>query len=242
MHPNLNNMTTATKLLHRILGATLLIGTLCPALCACEDEDTYAEMRKKEGAQISNFLNYGTRIVDDESGDLTLEVKAPIKVISESEFFANDTTTNVDENEYVLLSGSGVYMQILREGTGKRLEDGESLTVICRHTEFNIAGDSIQSTNAQSAATEIYPDRMTVQKNYGTITASFSSGLMHQLYGSSVPSGWILPLQFIKLGRQSSEDGEVAKVRIIVPSTEGQSDAMNNVYPCFYEITYTRGR
>ena len=233
---------TATTLLHRFLGATLLTALLCPALSSCEDEDTYAEMRKTERAQISNFLNYGTRIVDEESGDVTLEVKAPIKVISENEFYANDTTTNVDENEYVLLSGSGIYMQILREGTGERLQDGESATVICRHTEFNIAADSIQSTNAQSATTEIYPDRMTVQKNYGTITASFSSGLMHQLYGSSVPSGWILPLQFIKLGRQSSEDGEVAKVRIIVPSTEGQSDAMNNVYPCFYEITYTRGR
>lgn len=233
---------TATTLLHRFLGATLLTALFCPALCSCEDEDTYAEMRKTERAQISNFLNYGTRIVDEESGDVTLEVKAPIKVISENEFYANDTTTNVDENEYVLLSGSGIYMQILREGTGERLQDGESATVICRHTEFNIAADSIQSTNAQSATTEIYPDRMTVQKNYGTITASFSSGLMHQLYGSSVPSGWILPLQFIKLGRQSSEDGEVAKVRIIVPSTEGQSDAMNNVYPCFYEITYTRGR
>ena len=233
---------TATTLLHRFLGATLLTALLCPALCSCEDEDTYAEMRKTERAQISNFLNYGTRIVDEESGDVTLEVKAPIKVISENELYANYTTTNVDENEYVLLSGSGIYMQILREGTGERLQDGESATVICRHTEFNIAADSIQSTNAQSATTEIYPDRMTVQKNYGTITASFSSGLMHQLYGSSVPSGWILPLQFIKLGRQSSEDGEVAKVRIIVPSTEGQSDAMNNVYPCFYEITYTRGR
>ena len=242
MHPNLNNTMATTTLLHRFLGATLLTALLCPALCSCEDEDTYAEMRKTERAQISNFLNYGTRIVDEESGDVTLEVKAPIKVISENEFYANDTTTNVDENEYVLLSGSGIYMQILREGTGERLQDGESATVICRHTEFNIAADSIQSTNAQSATTEIYPDRMTVQKNYGTITASFSSGLMHQLYGSSVPSGWILPLQFIKLGRQSSEDGEVAKVRIIVPSTEGQSDAMNNVYPCFYEITYTRGR
>ena len=232
----------ATTLLHRFLGATLLTALLCPALCSCEDEDTYAEMRKTERAQISNFLNYGTRIVDEESGDVTLEVKAPIKVISENEFYANDTTTNVDENEYVLLSGSGIYMQILREGTGERLQDGESATVICRHTEFNIAADSIQSTNAQSATTEIYPDRMTVQKNYGTITASFSSGLMHQLYGSSVPSGWILPLQFIKLGRQSSEDGEVAKVRLIVPSTEGQKDARNSVYPCFYEITYTRGR
>ena len=234
-------MNITTKI-YNSLASILMLGIVSPIFCACEDEDTYAEMRKTEGAQISNFLNYGTKVVDKETGDITLEVKAPIKVISETEFYANDTTTNVADNEYVLLSGSGVYMQILREGTGERLQDGESATVICRHLEFNIAGDSIQSTNMESAATEIYPDRMTVQKNYGTITASFSSGLMSNLYGSSVPSGWILPLQFIKLGRQSSPEGEVAKVRIIVPSTEGQKDAMNGVYPCFYEITYTKGR
>lgn len=234
-------MNITTKI-YNSLASILMLGIVSPIFCACEDEDTYAEMRKTEGAQISNFLNYGTKVVDKETGDITLEVKAPIKVISETEFYANDTTTNVADNEYVLLSGSGVYMQILREGTGERLQDGESATVICRHLEFNIAGDSIQSSNLESAATEIYPDRMTVQKNYGTITASFSSGLMSNLYGSSVPSGWILPLQFIKLGRQSSPEGEVAKVRIIVPSTEGQKDAMNGVYPCFYEITYTKGR
>lgn len=234
-------MNITTKI-YNSLASILMLSIVSPIFCACEDEDTYAEMRKTEGAQISNFLNYGTKVVDKETGDITLEVKAPIKVISETEFYANDTTTNVADNEYVLLAGSGVYMQILREGTGERLQDGESATVICRHLEFNIAGDSIQSSNLESAATEIYPDRMTVQKNYGTITASFSSGLMSNLYGSSVPSGWILPLQFIKLGRQSSPDGEVAKVRIIVPSTEGQKDAMNGVYPCFYEITYTKGR
>ena len=234
-------MNITTKI-YNSLASILMLGIVSPIFCACEDEDTYAEMRKTEGAQISNFLNYGTKVVDKETGDITLEVKAPIKVISETEFYANDTTTNVADNEYVLLAGSGVYMQILREGTGERLQDGESATVICRHLEFNIAGDSIQSTNMESAATEIYPDRMTVQKNYGSITASFSSGLMSNLYGSSVPSGWILPLQFIKLGRQSSPEGEVAKVRIIVPSTEGQKDAMNGVYPCFYEITYTKGR
>jgi hypothetical protein len=234
-------MNVITKI-QRVFGATFIAGMLLPAFCSCEDEDTYAEMRKTEGAQISNFLNFGTKVVDEETGDITLEVKAPIKVITESEFYANDTTTNVAENEYVLLAGSGVYMQIVREGTGERLQNGESATVICRHIEFNIAGDSIQSTNAQSSATEIYPDRMTVQKNYGTITASFTDGLMSSLYGSSVPSGWIIPMQFIKLGRQSSPDGEVAKVRIIVPSTEGQSEAMNSVYPCFYEITYTKGR
>jgi hypothetical protein len=231
------------RLYHRILGIALLCGTLAPTLCSCEDEDTYAKMRERENSQIFNFLQRGTRVVNDE-GEVLLDVPGPIKVISESQFYANDSTTNVAENEYVLLGGSGVYMQIVREGVGKRLENGETgVPVVCRHLEFNIAADTIQSTNTQSSSTEIYPDRMIVQKSLGVITAYFTSGIFMNLYGeTTVPSGWILPLQFIKLGRQSSEDGEVAKVRIIVPSTEGQSDAMSNVYPCFYEITYTRGR
>ncbi len=230
-------------LFKRILGTALLLGTISSSLCSCKDEDTYAEMREREKSQISNFLQRGTKVVDSETGDVLLDVPGPIKVISESTFFANDTTTNVAENEYVLLGGSGVYMQIVREGVGERLQDGETTTVICRHLEFNIAADTIQSTNAQSATTEIYPDRLQVEKQYGVIKAYFAGGTFMNVYGDTmVPSGWILPLQFIKLGRQNSEEGEIAKVRLIVPSTEGQQEAMNRVYPCFYEITYMRGR
>ena len=237
---------TLKSILYHTLGSALLLGVCLPVLCSCEEEDTYAELRKTEGAQISNFLNYGTRVVDKETGDVTLDVPAPIKVISESEFYANDTTTNVEENEYVLLAGSGVYMQIIREGVGERLQDDENCSVLCRYTELNIASDTIQSSNTLAATTEEKYERMNVRKANGLITAEFTVteplGIMYTLYGSSVPSGWIHPLQFIKLGRQNSEEGEVAKVRIIVPSTEGQRDALNNIYPCFYEITYTKGR
>lgn len=223
----------------------LLIGFLLPTFCSCSDEDTYAELRKTEKAQIANFIQHGTKIIDKENGNILLEVQ-PIKVISESEFYANDTTTNVEENEYVLLAGSGVYMQIIREGIGERLQDNESCSVLCKYTELNIASDTIQSSNTLSSTTAEKYERMNVRKSSGLITAEFSVtaplGIMYTLYGSSVPSGWIHPLQFIKLGRQSSEDGEVAKVRIIVPSTEGQKDALSNIYPCFYEITYTKGR
>lgn len=220
---------------------TILLTTVFSvSTTSCEDEDSYAELRKTELAQINNFLQFGTRVVDKETGDVTLEVKAPINVISEEQFYANDSTTNVENNEYVRFNGSGVYMQILHKGTGKPLENNESVAVVTRHTEFNIAGDSIQSSNDQTATTEIYRDIMNVTKNYGTITATFTStGMMYNLYGTSVPSGWIIPLQFINLGRYTGE-GEIAKVRIIVPSTEGQRDALNNIYACFYEITYMR--
>ena len=80
-------MNIRTKI-YKFIGLSLVAGMLTPAFCSCEDEDTYAEMRKTEGAQISNFLNNGTRVVDKETGDVTLEVKGPIKVISQSEFYS----------------------------------------------------------------------------------------------------------------------------------------------------------
>ena len=38
------------------------------------------------------------------------------------------------------------------------------------------------------------------------------------------------------------KEGEIAKVRLIVPHTAGQSNAATNVYPCFYEILYQECR
>ena len=219
----------------------LLVAAISIGFISCDENDSYAKLRKTERAQIGNFLMNGTCVIDDETGDTLLNVEAPINIISEAQFYANDSTTNVSNNEYVLFNGSGVYMQIIRKGVGKPLENEESASVICRYTEFNIAADTIQSSNDNTASTEIYRDIMNVSKNYGTITATFGTGgMMYQLYGSSVPSAWIIPLQFINLGRYPA-DGDIAKVRIIVPSTEGQNDAMSNVYPCFYEITYMKG-
>lgn len=132
-------------------------------------------------------------------------------------------------------------MQIVRKGNGKKLEHGQSATIINRYTEFNIASDTIQSSN-RGLAYETYPDMMTCSNNYGIFTASFLSGVMKTLYHTaSVPSGWLIPLNFINLGRQDSDES-VALVRLIVPSTEGQNDALNNIYPCFYEISYQKGR
>lgn len=209
---------------------------------SCEDEDTYAERRKTERSQISSFLNNGVQVKDTDTGEDLLNVPGGISVISESAFLANDSTTDVSKNEYVLFNSSGIYMQIVRKGSGEKLAEGSSATVICRYTEFNIAADTIQSSN-NIMSYEVLPEKMICQNTYGTLTASFISGVMMSLYqSSSVPSGWLEPLRYINLGRQASSTSEIALVRLIVPSTEGQSDAMRNVYPCFYEISYQRGR
>ena len=67
-----------------------------------------------------------------------------------------------------------------------------------------------------------------------------SKGQMASAYGSTfVPSGWLIPFNYIRTGREISGR---AKVRLIVPHSEGQKNASAYVYPCYYEITYQLGR
>lgn len=226
----------------RLVGCILLSSLAFGALTSCDDDETYADRRKRERRQVQAFLQSGVEIKDTDSGKMLLSVPGNIKVLSEREFYANDSTTDVSQNEYVLFAGSGIYMQIVRRGPGEKLQNGERATILTRFIEYNIAADSITCSNSVLAY-ETVPDVMTVINTSGTFTASFTSGVLQSVYKSkSVPSGWLLPLTFINIGRQSSPDEEVAKVRLIVPSTEGQSDALSNVYACFYEITYQRGR
>ncbi len=210
--------------------------------CSCDDEETYADRREKENQQIQNFLNTGVSLTDTNSDTYSINVPGGINVISESDFAAKGYTTDVSRNEYVLFNSSGVYMQILRKGPGKPLAEGESATVLVRYTEYDIASAYVRSTNVLNAYA-VMPDVMTCTNSYGTIQASFLSGVMKNTYDTStVPAGWLIPLKYINLGRQESEDEEVARVRVIVPSTQGQINASANVYACFYDISYTRGR
>ena len=210
--------------------------------CSCDDEETYADRREKENQQIQNFLNTGVNLTDTNSDTYSINVPGGINVISESDFAAKGYTTDASRNEYVLFNSSGVYMQILRKGPGKPLAEGESATVLVRYTEYDIASAYVRSTNVLNAYA-VMPDVMTCSNSYGTIQASFLSGVMKNTYDTStVPAGWLIPLKYINLGRQESEDEEVARVRVIVPSTQGQINASANVYACFYDISYTRGR
>ena len=65
------------------------------AFQACDNTKTYAEMLEDEKDAIKAFIR-------DSS----------ITVISQTEFYRNDSTTDVNKNEYVQLA-SGVYMQII---------------------------------------------------------------------------------------------------------------------------------
>lgn len=198
------------------------------AIASCSNSETYADQKKKERSAINRY------IADQK-----------INVISEATFYAQDSTTDVSKNQYVLFDNTGVYMQIERKGCGEKLKNGETATVLCRFNEYNIMeGDSaLQLTNITQYSWLV--DKMTVKNTSGTFTASFLSGesLMYSRYSSAaVPAGWLVPLTYINLGRPVNENDQVAKVRLIVPHTQGQSDASQNVYPCLYEITMQRGR
>lgn len=217
-----------------------LIAIALTALTACNDDETYADQKDKERDAIAAFIGRDPITMCNGSGDTLLSMPR-ITVISEEQFEAQDSTTDVAKNEYVMFGATGVYMQIVRKGTGQPLRSGERKRVITRYWEYNILGDSLQTTNNVTYwATN--PDIMDVSNTSGTFNASFSKdnggGAMFLIYNTTaVPKGWLTPLTYINLGRYTSEDG-IAKVRLIVPHTAGQPDASSNVYPCFYEITY----
>lgn len=213
-------------------------------ITSCSKDESYADQKKREREAINSFLGRDIKIMDND-GNLLVDV-GNISVISEDQFHEQDSVTNLAKNEYVLFGNTGVYMQIVRKGVGKKLESGESKRVIARYLEYNILGDSLQTSNIffDYATT---PDIVEIANAYGTFTASFNiengGGAMYRAYGSTeVPGGWLRPFTYINIGRQVNGDDEIAKVRLIVPHMQGTSNARNLVYPCFYEITFQQTR
>ena len=198
------------------------------AAASCSNSETYADLKKKERSAINRYI-----------------ANQKIDVISESQFKAQDCTTDTAKNQYVLFENTGVYMQIIRKGCGEKLKDGETATVLCRFDEYNLleSDSALQLTNNYSYLWLV--DKMTVKNTSGTFTASFdtSSSLMYTSYSSAaVPSGWLVPLTYINLGRPTNADETIAKVKLIIPHTQGQDNAAQSVYPCMYVLTYERGR
>ena len=213
------------------------------ALAACSKDTTYADQKKAERSAIENFIN-SSHVITFE-GD-TLLAMGPITTIDDVDFYGQDSTTDVSRNEYVYFGSSGVYMQIVRKGVGNKIESGQTKRIIARYFEYNIMADSVQSLN-----TIVYysttPDLLSVANTYGTFTASFitdnGGGAMYRLYNNTeVPSGWLAPFPYIRVGRQINEGDQISKVRLIVPHSQGTANARSNVQPFFYEITFQEMR
>ena len=204
-------------------------------LASCEKYETYSDMKKAEQEAIEAFIS--------EQG---------IQVIDQTTFEAQGCTTNLASNQFVKFTRNGVYMQIVREGCGSVLEEDKTVNVLCRFMEKNIkTGDIVVRNDVHASLSTLgsgidvsqFLDKMSVVRTGTTITASFLSGMMYQYHGStSVPGGWLVPLNYVKIGRPENEGEETAKVRLIVPHSQGTADASSSVVPYYYEITYQRER
>jgi hypothetical protein len=185
---------------------------------SCNDYETYADQKEKERDAVSDFIS-----------------SKGINVISEEEFNAKGNVTDTARNEYVYMNNTGVYMQIRRKGNGSPIQNKENVDLYIRFLEQSIFSNNV-ITNINLPYN---PDVMNISKSGSTFTASFTSGIMYSTYGASVPSGWLVPLNYVGVDISNAE-GDIARVHLIVPHTQGHSVASANVYPYYYEITYQR--
>jgi len=173
-----------------------------------------------------------------------------INVIDETVFENQGYTTDVASNQFVYFGRNGVYMQIVRKGCGEKLEENKTVNILCRFMEKNIMTDSVVvrndmhayiTTSTSTVDVSQFLDKMSVMRTGTTITASFVSGMMYSFHSSaSVPNGWLVPLNYVNVGRPLEEGEETSKVRLIVPHSQGTADASSSVTPYYYEITYQR--
>ena len=164
---------------------------------SCNDYETYGELKERERDAIDQFINDSNFVIIDQDQ------------------FADQGNLTVGDKQFVQLSKSGVYMQIVNVGCGEPIKDGESMNILCRFIEKSIL-DTVKLSN-RTIDTPFSLDIMSVTRTGSTYTASFTQGLMLNNYGSTVPEAWLAPLQYIKLGRLTSETDEKARVKLIVP-------------------------
>lgn len=206
-----------------------LIYVLTLGLQSCNNGKTYAEMKEEEADAINKFI-----------------LENDIKVISEKEFIENDTITA--ENEFVLFDKSGVYMNIQYRGDGEILKEGRN-NISSRFIEICIkdvsdmgitAGDTLTS-NRYSPYSENFLLTVGSSGSYSASFTDMAQSAMYEAYSTSaVPNGWLVPFAYLKVKSyiSAAPSDKIARVRLIVPHSEGTSYATQYVYPCYYEITY----
>ena len=180
---------------------------------ACDNSKTYAEMLEEEKDGINDFIK-------DRN----------IKVISQSEFYGQDSTTKCKDrgdavDEYVQLT-SGVYMQIVDKGSKNKADTVKSNDqVLVRFMEYSILDKDTTLSNLNAVETV---DAFRYAVTPSSIAGTFLQGYMMTYYSSpTVPAGWLVPLTYVR---------DMAHVKLIVPSKMGQSDAMRDVHPYYYDL------
>lgn len=184
----------------------------CFAFQACDNTKTYAEMLEEEKDAIKAFIK-------DSS----------IVVISQSEFHAQDSMTDVSKNEYVQLA-SGVYMQIVDKGSTNLADTVKpNDLVLVRFEERGLIADAYgNKTYLSNLESPTIVDEFRYTVTSSSIAGIFTEGYMLRAYQSSaVPAGWLVALSYVRDG---------AHVKLIVPSKMGHQSAMQEVYPYYYDL------
>jgi hypothetical protein len=198
----------------------LPLGLLLGMLTSCNDYETYGDKKEKERKAIRQLLSDSAFVV-----------------ITEQQFHEQGNMTDVNKREFVYLENNGVYMQIMHKGCGTPLQDGETSDLLVRFFERCL----LDTMYVYNVTNPYDVDIMNVSRKGNTFTASFTSGAWVSAYNSgTVPAGFLAPLTYINVGRPRTEDDNIAKVRLIVPHTQGHSMASSYVYPYYYEITFMR--
>lgn len=186
-----------------------------------EEQDsilTYDKLKEIEASQIMKWIS-----------DHNISVTGPSSLLE-------DSTSNVENNEYALFEDLGIYMQIVRRGDGSLIEDGETRYYNVRYVEVNIGTGDTLTTNVYQQD----PDAFYLRRSGDNYGGAYISGVMARTYGTPVPNALMLPFQYIKPGTMNSNSA--AKVRLIVPHVHGTQKAATEVYPAFYEIIITSQR
>lgn len=203
---------------------TLLSVCCLFTIVGCNDYETYGEKKEKERKAINKFI-----------------ADSAFVVISESQFHEQGDSTSVERREFVYLENSGVYMQIMRRGCGKPLQNGETTTLLVRFAEISI----VDGTAIYNDTSPYVPDYMSVTRSGSSYTGTFTEGVWLSSYGSTysttaaVPQGLLVPFSYINVGKSHSEE-MISKVRLIVPHSKGHTVASSYVYPYYYELTFER--
>ncbi len=204
----------------RKLITVLLVACCLAPLVGCNDYETYGDQKEKERKAIRQFL-----------------ADSAFTVISEQQFHEQGDVTDVSKREFVYMNDNGVYMQIVHKGCGTPIADGENSDLLVRFVEVCL----LDSTVFYNDVNPYDVDVMNVKRTGNSFTASFTSGSWLSVYQSeTVPAGLIVPLPYLNMGRPRSADDHIAKVRLIVPHTQGNSNASYYVYPYYYEISFQR--
>ena len=210
--PEISEISNMKRCFYAVLMLIALV-----TFVGCKHVETYGDKKEAERKAISEFI-----------------AERGITVITEEKFQEQGDVTNLENNEYVYLTNKGIYMQIIHPGGGEELPEGNSY-LVCRFMEYDIMAEDTMAINNTNEYAAIW-DRMKVTRSSSTFTGTFESGVMYNTYGAAVPPGWLVPLSYIKPSRNIEESH--AKVRIIVPHTQGHNIATTYVSPYFYEITY----